>query len=220
MVSIIFRYISLLAALVPIELNVEARQVTLPPWHYSNMKALSSENSSTETEKLFLTALENAKSSNQLDRYPEESVLTSRASSRLSNNNLTGAEDDYSSALALAEKSLDYIWTERIPEKDRDGYLPAYSTPSDERAGKNHRIANLHNGLAEVKFHQNQMKLAQEHLNAALRIITTKLPPNYATAIEISCYKLQGRIFEKQGNLKEAQIWKDKAAKLDVFLDK
>jgi tetratricopeptide (TPR) repeat protein len=220
MMNIICRFIFVLIALMPVELNAKVEKATMPTWLDLEINALGSKLSIEETEKLYLAALSEAKQSKQLDGYPVMSVLTSRAFFRLNSNDLSGAESDYLSALDLAEKSLNYIWTERLAEKDRIGYLPAYSDPSEERQGKYHDIANIHNWLAEVNFRKGKSKVAQDHLDAVFDLITNKLQPNGATVIEISCYRLQARILEKRGKFKEAQIWRDKADRIDDLLDR
>ena len=220
MMNIICRFIFLLIALMPVESNAKVEKTTMPTWFDLELKAQGSGLSIEETEKLYLAALSEAKQSKQLDGYPVVSVLTSRAFFRLNSNNLSGAENDYLSALDLAEKSLNYIWTERLADKDRIGYLPAYSGPSEERNGKYHGIANIHRWLAEVNFRKGNSKVAQDHLDAIFYLLTNNLQTNGATIIEISCHRLQARILEKRGKFKEAQVWRDKADRLSDLLDR
>ena len=111
MYKIVFLFCVFLALLLPIDLFAQSAKYTLPRWH-------TLLNSNCTTEEDYQRALSEAMKSGQIDRYPEEQVLSSRAFFRLNNGKLFEAEQDCKSALVIAEDSLNHIWTETLSVSD------------------------------------------------------------------------------------------------------
>lgn len=211
-----FRHFPLGVSLVPIPVYADSERTKLLALYESFLAAEYKGWSLIESEKLLQEAIEKAKSSHQLDHYPEQEVFLYRGILRLEQNDLAAAESDLRSALSIAEAGLKLIWTEQLSPNEHKGYLPAYSNSKDERSGKYHNISNLHEWLAQVAYQRGDLVSTQKEIDIAICIIDDHQLD--AVVLQISLYELQAKVFQALKRPDEAQIWTERAKKLRSML--
>ena len=185
---------------------------SVPPWHSALSRADDPNLENTERDKLYSQALELAKASPQPDKYPVQTCLLSRAVFFLQTDRLDDAEKDFRAALAIAEKALEILWSQKANSEERSAFLPAYGDEIKEKEGKIQLVANLKQWVSQVLYQKQQFAEGMLQCDDAFRLLDEhKLQ---ATVLRIRLNKLKVLLLEAVGREKEGMPYTAEADRL------
>lgn len=158
--------IILLTAAIPAAL---AQNQPLPYPHWKQLSDATWSLKGKAQQEQFEKALQAARASQQPDHYPQSEVLFEMGVAAFNSNQMGTAEQYFAQAAALKKEALDIMLTESKTGDRTEMYLPCYSNPADERAGKIHNLANCLAWLAKSQARQNHFPKASNTFDEALK---------------------------------------------------